>query len=274
MFVMKYTRSFLKWAGNKFTCLNHIIRTLPKSTRLIEPFAGSGVVFINTDYPDYLIAEDNHDLINLFTLLQKKGDSFIQYCEPFFCDANNEAEQYYRLRTSFNQSTDPMERAALFLYLNHHGYNGLCRYNQDGGFNVPFGRYIKPKLPRERMQYFHHKSQHAIFQHSDFRKTFAQAKSGDLIYCDPPYVPLQQSSNFTAYTKNKFTEADQIALAELSMASANRGITVIISNHDTEFTRHYYRESQILSFPVHRHISRDIHNRVPVQELLAIFRVG
>lgn len=269
---MKYTRSFLKWAGNKFSCLDHIIQALPKSTRLIEPFAGSGVVFINTDYRNYLIAEDNSDLINLFTLLQKEGDAFINYCEPLFCNTNNAAEQYYQLRTIFNQSTDPIERAALFLYLNHHGYNGLCRYNQNGGFNVPFGRYDKPSLPRERMQYFHKRSQHAIFIHSDFRATFAQAKPGDLIYCDPPYVPLQQSSNFTTYTKNKFTEADQVALAELSMASANKGITVIISNHDTDATRHYYRESEIISFPVRRHISRNIHNRTPVQEILAIFR--
>lgn len=266
------TKPFLKWAGNKYRCLHNILSALPAAHRLIEPFTGSGAVFINSDYSNYLLAEDNADLVNLFCSLQQEGNVFIDYCETFFSSANNCAKQYYQLRETFNGLTDPRKRAAVFLYLNRHGYNGLCRYNQKGGYNVPFGRYKKPYFPRKEMQYFHEKSQRASFVHSDFRDTFAMAKAGDLIYCDPPYAPIVQTSNFSSYTSKKFGEAEQVTLAKLAMDCANKGITVIISNHDTEFTRHHYRLGDIQSFPVKRWISCHPENRLAVQELLAVFR--
>ena len=265
-------KPFLKWAGNKYRCLDHILTSLPSANRLIEPFTGSGAIFINTDYPKYLLAESNKDLVSLFLCLQQEGTPFIDYCEELFTALNNCSERYYQLRAALNQCAEERQRAILFLYLNRHGYNGLCRYNLNGIYNVPFGRYKKPYFPRAEMDYFHQKSQRAVFIHGDFRDTFRQAKTGDLIYCDPPYAPLVQTSNFSSYTSHKFGEKEQIALAELAMDSANRGITVVISNHDTDFTRHHYRDSEIKSFPVQRLISCQSKNRVPVQELLAIFR--
>ncbi|WP_025386385.1 Dam family site-specific DNA-(adenine-N6)-methyltransferase [Legionella oakridgensis] len=265
-------RPFLKWAGNKYRCLDNILNSLPTANRLIEPFAGSAAVFINSDYPRYLLAEENKDLIALFSCLQTEGHSFISFCEQYFCHTNNCAGRYYDFRDQFNQCTEARQRAALFLYLNRHGYNGLCRYNQKGIYNVPFGRYQKPYFPKAEMEYFHQKSQKAKFIHSDFRDTFAHATPGDLIYCDPPYAPRLQNSNFTSYTDKKFGEQEQIILAELAMESAARGITVIISNHDTDFTRHYYRFGDIKSFAVTRSISCQIHRRLSVNELLVIFR--
>lgn len=265
-------RPFLKWLGNKYNCINHILKALPKASRLIEPFAGSGAVFINTDYQDYFIAEENNDLIALFSYLQSEGKEFISLCEKYFCTTNNKEDQYYRLREEFNHCTDARQRAALFVYLNRHGYNGLCRYNQQGVFNVPFGRYTQPLLPRKRMEFFHLKSQGIIFKKSDFKDTFALAKPGDLIYCDPPYAPLDQSSNFSSYTEKRFGEQEQIILADLAKQAAQRGITVVISNHDTAFTRHHYHGSKITSFPVKRVVSSNIEKRVPVRELLAVFR--
>lgn len=268
---MTRTKPFLKWAGNKYRCLSHILDSLPMANRLIEPFTGSGAVYMNTDYPNYLLAESNLDLVNLFRYLQLEGEAFIAYCQTFFCPLNNSADQYYLLREKFNTDTTPRERSALFLYLNRHGYNGLCRYNQKGIYNVPFGSYKKPYFPEKEMLCFYQKSQRTIFMHSDFRLTFLKAKPGDLIYCDPPYVPLKQSSNFSSYTEKKFGEEEQILLAQLAIESANQGITVIISNHDTDFTRDHYQHSKIISFPVRRSISCNPKNRVAVQELLAIF---
>lgn len=268
---MQYTRPFLKWAGCKYSSLHHIFAALPKAKRLIEPFAGSGAVFINANYPNYLIAENNNDLIMLFQHLQQEGDEFIDYCASYFCDANNCADEYYQLRQAFNQSTQSRERAAMFIYLNRHGYNGLCRYNLKGGFNVPFGQYNQPTFPYKAMQFFHQKSQGHLFKMCDFRETFALAEPGDLIYCDPPYAPLNQFSNFSSYTAKKFGEEEQITLANLSIAASKRGITVVISNHDTAFTRHLYRTATIQSFPVNRLISRNPEDRHPVQELLAVF---
>lgn len=265
------TKPFLKWAGSKFRCIETILNSLPPAKRLIEPFTGSGAIFINSNYPDYLLAEENNDLVALFESLQKEGEEFIDYCAQFFSSDNNCAEKYYQFRELFNQSIDMRHRAALFLYLNRHGYNGLCRYNQRGLYNVPFGRYSKPYFPRLEMHYFHKKSHCAKFIQSDFRQTFALAQAGDLIYCDPPYVPLSSSANFSSYTHKKFNENDQIDLAHLAMESAERGITVIISNHDTDFTRHHYRHSKIFSFPVSRFISCQANKRQSAQELVAIF---
>lgn len=269
---MSKIKPFLKWAGNKYRCLDNILSSLPKANRLIEPFTGSAAIFMNIDYPHYLLAEDNKDLVTLFHCLQNEGEAFIAYCSEFFNTDNNCASRYYVMRERFNTCKEPTERAAMFLYLNRHGYNGLCRYNQKGIYNVPFGRYKKPYFPYAEMQCFYQKSQRATFIHSDFRQTFTKAQAGDIIYCDPPYAPISQSSNFSSYTNKKFGEQEQIILAELAMDCANRGITVIISNHDTDFTRHHYRHSKIKSFPVRRSISCNAENRIAVQELLAVFR--
>lgn len=269
---MNKTRPFLKWAGSKFRCIDNIVVSLPDANRLIEPFTGSGAVFINSNYMNYILAEQNNDLVMLYQYLQQEGQSFIDYCAEWFTSNNNQTERYYELRAKFNQCLVPRERAALFLYLNRHGYNGLCRYNQTGGYNVPFGRHSRPYFPNKEMIFFHEKCQQAVFLHSDFRQTFDLAKPGDIIYCDPPYVPLSASANFSSYTDKEFGEKDQIELAELAMQNVNRGITVIISNHDTAFTRHHYQQAEIVSFPVKRYISCNALKRLPVQELLAIFR--
>jgi DNA adenine methylase len=265
-------RPVLKWAGNKYHCMEHLLDAFPKATRLIEPFAGSAAVFMNTDFPEYVLAENNPDLISLYRYLQQEGDSFISYCKDWFVAQHNTRDSYYQWRETFNQERDERIRAAVFLYLNRHGYNGLCRYNLKGIYNVPFGRYKKPYFPQHEMEIFNKKSQYATFHYGDFRQTFQLARSGDLIYCDPPYAPLKQNSNFSAYTGKKFTEADQIQLTQYAIEAAGRGITVVISNHDTAFTRHQYQDAEINSFQVCRLINCKTHKRLPVRELIAVFR--
>ncbi|MFY7698130.1 MAG: Dam family site-specific DNA-(adenine-N6)-methyltransferase [Legionella sp.] len=269
---MTKTRPFLKWAGNKFRCIEYILNTLPQADRLVEPFTGSASIFINSNYPNYLLGENNLDLVHLFNFVKAEGEDFISLCQQLFTPQNNCAEQYYLLRDEFNNCGHNKRRAALFLYLNRHGYNGLCRYNSKGYYNVPFGSHKKPYFPKQEMLSFVRKSSEAIFLHNDFQQTFAMAEKGDLIYCDPPYAPRDQLTNFTDYTEKKFGEQEQITLANLAMTYAERGITVAISNHDTAFTRHYYRFGKIHCFEVKRSISRNANNRQLVKELLVIFR--
>ncbi len=268
---MQKTKPFLKWAGGKFQIIDVLLKYFPTATRLIEPFTGSGAVFLNTNFSNYILAEQNRDLINLFLQLQKEGPQFINYCANFFVAANNCADKFYLFRQQFNQCKHLKRRAGIFLYLNRHGFNGLCRYNQQGGYNVPFGRYVKPYFPRREMTLFHQKSHQAIFIPADFRQTFELAQPGDIIYCDPPYVPLSSTAYFNHYTPIKFTLKDHIDLSDLAFKSAKKGITVIISNHDTPFTRHYYRHGQLISLTVRRSISCHANKRYPAPELLAIF---
>jgi len=264
-------KPFLKWAGGKYRILNHIKRVLPAGKRLIEPFAGSGAVFLNTDYDTYLLADANPKLINLYLQLQKKGPAFIDACEEYFTPEYNNEVAFYTLRDSFNASRSVRHKAALFVYLNRHCFNGLCRYNGKGKFNVPFGRYQAPYFPRKEMLAFHEKSKKAVIRLADFRDTMDSAKAGDVVYCDPPYVPLSATANFTDYASGGFGMKEQAELAKRVKKLQARGVTVVISNHDTEFTQKAYAKAQILSFKVQRFISCDGANRGKAGEVLAVF---
>jgi DNA adenine methylase len=265
-------RSFLKWAGNKFNCLEHILSKLNPGKRLIEPFAGSGAIFLNTDYPVHVLNDLNTELINLFQCLKNEGQEFIDNCRSWFTPENNVDHRYYQLREQFNQSSDPHERAILFLYLNRHGYNGLCRFSKKGRFNVPFGLYSKPYFPEKEMQYFHQKAQSAILSSQDFNDTFKLIQRDDVVYCDPPYYPLGPSRSFTAYTRQQFLAEDQLKLAELALEAAKKGAHVFISNHDVAFTREIYAQAQhIYDFTVPRFISSKANQRHAVNEILAHF---
>lgn len=265
-------RPFLKWAGNKYRIIERVKARLPAGRRLVEPFVGSGAVFLNTDYPRYLLADGNKDLIDLYNTLKKEGAVFIADCRKLFRPATNSAETYYKLRAEFNACTDTRRRALLFVYLNRHGYNGLCRYNAKGGFNVPFGRYKHPYFPEQEMLAFHHKARRAVFHHATFEQSLRRIRSGDVVYCDPPYVPLSLSSSFTAYHADGFSLEQQQRLADIAAQAARQGIAVLISNHDTPFTRSAYKAADIEQLSVQRSISCHGHKRRRVDELLALYR--
>lgn len=265
-------RPFLKWAGNKYHILERIKAVLPRGNRLIEPFVGSGAVFLNSDYQEYLLVDNNGDLINLYLTLQAEGEPFINYCKSFFTEENNRENRYYELREQFNTTNDHALKAALFIYLNRHGYNGLCRYNAKGRFNTPFGLYKKPSLPEKAMRHFLTRAKCAVFKAADFRDVMKTAKEGDVVYCDPPYVPLSTTANFTAYSSGGgFGGSDQVELAELALALAGRGVPVLISNHATDFTLNAYQAAKIERFYVQRFISCNGSNRGKAEELLALF---
>ena len=145
------TRAFLKWAGGKYSLVEGIAQRLSLASRdadtLVEPFVGAGSVFLNTDFKHYILNDINADLINLYNELKQQPDEFVSDARKLFVDLNNHADAYYEYRKQFNSSVDIYERAILFLYMNRHGYNGLCRYNLKGIFNVPFGKYKKPYFP-------------------------------------------------------------------------------------------------------------------------------
>lgn len=265
---ISYRRSFLKWAGGKFTVLPKILEALPPGKRLVEPFVGSGVVFLNTNFDVYHLNDTNGDLIALYKTLVATPQLFIQYAAKYFEKKYNTAEKYYTLREKFNRLEDTTERSALFLYFNRHGYNGLCRYNQKGHFNVPFGRYEKPYFPAEEMFYFAKKAKHAIFTCQDFRKTMKTAKRGDVIYCDPPYVPLSTTASFTHYHHKKFSFEEQEALNSLAKTLQQKNIPVVISNHHTPYTEALYQEAEMTSFEVARFISCKGSQRRKVRELI------
>lgn len=264
-------KPFLKWAGNKYAIISRIQPVLPPGGRLIEPFAGSAAVFLNTTYEKAFLSDINPHLIELYRYLQKDGEKFIGYCSTFFVPETNNQDTYYQFRRIFNGTGDMRLKSALFLYFNRHGYNGLCRYNGKGEFNVPFGRYGKPYFPLEEMRAFHRKIQSAELACQDFTTAMKQARPGDVIYCDPPYVPLTATANFTSYTGEGFGHDEQQQLADLAKTLSRKGITVVISNHDTIFTQNAYSAARIISFQVRRTISCKGDGRGQANEMLALF---
>jgi DNA adenine methylase len=266
-------KPFLKWPGGKYRLVNRIGKKLGTGKRLVEPFVGSAAVFLNTNFDQYLLADNNPDLINLYIYLQRHGENFIDYCHSFFISANNTEDRYYNYRTQFNQTSDKRLKSALFIYLNRHCYNGLCRYNAKNEFNTPFGRYKKPYFPKKEMRTFYKESQKAKFIHANFSKTMKCVEVGDVVYCDPPYTPLSDTACFTDYYAGGFDWDNQIELADWASKLAKNGIPVVISNHNTRSTRSLYKEAgaETENFRVRRTISCDANNRGKVSELLAVF---
>ncbi|MFT5163689.1 MAG: DNA adenine methylase [Alteromonadaceae bacterium] len=269
----KKTRSFLKWAGGKYSLIGTITDHLPAGDKLIEPFVGAATVFLNTDYKKYLLNDINADLINLFNELKTNPTNLIADMRELFDPKYNSKESFYELRDKFNQSTDHYERSVIFLYLNRHCYNGLCRYNLSGGYNVPFGSYVQPYFPQAELEFFTEKAQRATFTCETYSKTFQRARKGSVIYCDPPYVPLSKTASFTTYAKDGFTLDDQAKLAHLAENTAfNRHIPVLISNHSTTLTRKIYEQSShIETVSVARTISHKGGARKPVDEIFALY---
>lgn len=255
--------------------INDIASLLPTKgkKRLVEPFVGGGSVFLNLDFEDYLLVDMNQDLITLFNLIKSQPTQFITDAIKFFTSENNQSEMYYEFRRQFNQSTDPYERSLLFLYLNRHGYNGLCRYNQSGGYNVPFGRYKHPYFPQKELEFFSEKAQKATFMQGDFEAAFSQLQADDVVYCDPPYSPINRTSNFTAYAGNSFTDEDQQRLVKCAERARNKNIPTLISNHYVDFTSELYKgANKTKLFQVQRSISQKGKGRIKVQEILALYK--
>ena len=265
------SKPFLKWPGGKYRLVERINKELGPGKRLIEPFIGSGAVFLNSPYNKFLLADNNPDLINLYNILHQEGGVFIEYVRGFFLPECNNADAYYSFRAVFNNTNDIRLKAALFIYLNRHCYNGLCRYNSSGGFNSPFGRYKTPHFPEQTMLAFMEKSKHAKFISADFKTTMMKARKGDVIYCDPPYTPLSKTANFTGYSTGGFGWDKQEELVALALKLASKGIRVVISNHNTPDIRKLYKEAKITSFQVQRYISQDTNNRKKAAELIAVF---
>lgn len=238
-----WQRPFLKWAGGKFSLLSELDRHIPAGNRLIEPFVGGGSVFLNSDkHERFLLADVNPDLINLYTMLDVDHIRVLSFAQELFKRAANE-DAYMELREEFNsQRLSAPERAAAFLYLNRHCFNGLMRYNRSNQFNVGYGSYAAPHFPTEEVKAFKSRSHKCVFMTAGYRQTLSLAGDGDVVYCDPPYEPLPGTDGFTSYSGAGFSWADQVALAECCVAAHQRGAKVVISNSSAPKVIEFYEQ--------------------------------
>jgi len=252
-------RPFLKWAGGKAQLLGEFGKRLPAEelknkaiTRYVEPFIGGGAVFfyLNQRFPleQCTISDVNEELILTYRVIRKSVHTLIGELETLESAylAKNEREReayYYEIRDAFNRDLPAIEfryyntrwigRAAQIIFLNHTCYNGLFRVNRGGGFNVPFGRYKNPDILNvDNLLDVAARLKNTRIIRGDFTKCRKYVDEGTFVYFDPPYRPLNATSSFTTYSRDGFSEADQVRLAKFFKELDRKGAKVMLSNSD------------------------------------------
>jgi len=240
-------RPLLNWAGGKRQLLPALRRFYPAAfRRYIEPFFGSGAVFFDLHAAGRLegrqawLVDDNVDLIGCYRMLVSRTDDVIAELRLLATGhAAGGDEFYYEVRdTRFNPkraaaSAYTPELAAMLIYLNRTGFNGLFRVNRAGEFNVPVGRYTNPRIvdePHLRQVAAALRSRGVTLVHGSFEGALLEAGKGDFIYCDPPYAPVSRTACFANYTATGFTLTDQKRLQQALVGAAARGAHVVLSN--------------------------------------------
>lgn len=235
---------FVKWAGGKSALAKRVIELVGDrfTRRYYEPFLGGGAVFFALRPQRAFLSDSNPELVNAYQQVKANVSRVISELE-IHRDSHSKAH-YYAVRAS--PPGDPAARAAWFLYLNRTCYNGLWRVNASGRFNVPMGSYKSPRIVDEgKLRAASAALQGAAITRGDFEEVLDAPRQrptlGDVVYFDPPYAPLSETSRFTAYTKECFTERDQRRLATVARELGQRGVKVILSNSETALIRSLYQ---------------------------------
>ena len=280
---MDYRKSPLKWAGSKRTVLPELLPLFAKhlaenpDCKFIEPFTGSGVVAMNVNHDYKIINEINPDLTNFYDCCINNPDELILETAKLFTKNNCNITSFLRIRDEFNScNKTTIYSAALFLYLNKHGFNGLCRYNKKGQFNVPPHSVCKnngpvPSVPVDEIKDMHYGLVNSNIYNLNFSLVMKMAVPGDLIYCDPPYFAFEDNASFTSYTKDGFSLCNQIELAYEAKRQSELGVTVIVSNAATPTCVQLYKElgATIKNIEVIRSVGAEV--RGTAKEIIAIF---
>ncbi len=267
-------KPILKWVGGKSKLINQLVEYIPATFNdYHEPFLGGGALFfhlapqiISRNSRAYL-SDLVEELINLYQVV--KGD-----VDGLICEAKKhvyDKEYYYEVRALDPFKMSDFERAARMLYLNKTCFNGLYRVNKSGQFNVSFGDYKNPTIVNEKnLRAASEAFICASFFQADFKIVLENAKCGDFVYFDPPYVPLTATSNFTQYTSEPFGAREQEELKDVFNSLKKRGCYVMLSNSNSEFVKDLYRGHNIKMVSANRPINSNAKKRGPIKELVVL----
>lgn len=245
---------FVKWVGGKGRLLSQLEEIYPKKYgTFYEPFVGGGAVFFSLSPSTSHINDTNPVLINAYKHIKDDVERVIEHLcalEKQFHELETMEEKsalYYSKRDEYNSlPADAFEKTMLLIFLNKTCFNGVYRENSKGGFNVPFGKHSKPTICNaENLRAISKVLQHTTITSSSFEVAVKDARSGDFIYFDPPYHPLNTTSSFTSYHASGFTSKDQEKLRDVFAALAKKGCKVMLSNSDTEFIRELYKDFNV-----------------------------
>jgi DNA adenine methylase len=262
---------FLKWAGGKAQLLA-AYRPLfaHEFHHYFEPFLGGGAVFFHLRprlQGRVYLNDANAELVHLYTIVRDAVEELIAALAGH--DRRHSPEHYYRVRATDPADLDPVQRAARTLYLNRTCYNGLYRVNRQGRFNVPLGRYARPRIVNpDRLRRAAAALAGVELMALDFRAAVRTAAAGDFVYFDPPYVPISATARFTSYTAGDFGPAEQVRLAEVFRELHHRGCRVMLSNADVPLVRELYQGFRLHEVAARRAVNARARGRGPVGELV------
>jgi DNA adenine methylase len=272
---------FIKWAGGKSRLISQLKNFIPEEfNNYFEPFVGSGALFfyltssfqIKKNFSLHL-SDINSELINVYKTIKNNLKDLIkelQYNENEY--SNDPKKFYYKLRGE-RFPFDNIKEAARFITLNKTCYNGLYRVNKNGIFNVPLGRYNKPKICDTRNLTKVNKImnlRNTTIENYDYQKISSKIQENDFIYLDPPYFPINETSNFTNYTSNGFDIGQQKRLANFFYDLDKRKCKILLSNSDTTIIRDLYSsfKENIISLSALRSINSNAEKRKNHSELI------
>lgn len=247
-------RPFLKWAGGKTQLLGDLLPKIPKSYgKYIEPFIGGGAVFFGVLPDNAVISDINPELINAYQCIRDDVESVIA---ALYLHTNGESE-FYEVRAQRFDQIDPIEAAARTIYLNRTCFNGLYRVNKQGHFNVPFGRYTNPTIcAPETLRAASAMLQDVDIRCDDYQTVLREtAARGDLVFLDPPYVPVSRSADFKRYAKEGFGDGEQRELAAEVERLQKIGCHVILTNSNHPLVHELYGAHEIEIVSSKRNIS-------------------
>lgn len=293
-------KSYLKYAGGKSKILSTIVDIIHDCDdkyldngiiqEYYEPFLGSGVVAMNVNAHDMTLSDINWDVVNCHNVLIEYNDEVIRMLQTLWTnqsvdyDGKYNKDHYMRIRELVNEyrfdGRTLNRAAAMLIYLNKFGFNGMFRYNKKGDFNVPVGgksgkNPSLPSIPEEDIQNFSNVMKGREIVHADWYTMLSPLVDNpklepSVVYIDPPYV--NSKGGEIQYSSDGFTLDDQRKLAEFAEQAHENGHRVIISNHDLDFTREIYNNAiRIVELDVQRTISSKGSTRGKAKELVAIY---
>jgi DNA adenine methylase len=285
----RLAKPFLKWAGGKGQLLAEIDRRLPTGLKTgeietyVEPFVGGGAVYFHiaqnyNNIKRFYLLDVNEDLVNCYNEIKTNVDTLIEELRSLevalLRKRSGRKDFYYDIRDKFNADHSP----AKLIFLNKTCYNGLYRVNRNGEFNVPFGDYKNPTIcNKQNLRSVSEVLQKANIFCRDFTDSEKHIDNRSFVYFDPPYRPLSPTAGFTSYSKNSFSENDQIRLARFCRRIVAKGATLLLSNSDPKnedqkdrfFEKHYKKFGfEIDRVKANRAINCKASGRGQINELL------
>lgn len=267
---------FVKWAGGKAQLLSTIKELMPETfNSYYEPFVGGGALFFSVLPHTAFINDNNSELISAYNCM--KGSTLFSEMLSLLKqhEKKHNEEYYYKIREmdraeDFSTLSEPV-RAARMIYLNKACFNGLYRVNTKGYFNVPSGKksYVTTFDESNLLnikEYF--TSSNITITCNDFEIAVESASAGDFVYFDPPYDMPDNKESFTSYTKEAFGKDEQKRLSNVFKNLSEKGVSVMLSNHNTSFINKLYEDFNIHVVKAKRMINSKGAGRGAVEEVI------